>query len=296
MHECYACGRVFHYHGGAARAQFPLRLEGPPGSINGGIAVGSLACPALRAAADADGADAVVTRITARLRASVPHETPLAVDVAPTDGDYSVTIRDGDAMLMSGTVELTSTSSRTPASLIAGVPAERAADLASLARIEIPDRPPFFEETGDHPIPGCFSCGPKHPDGLHIYPRVAGEGIVCAPWVPTAEFDDDAGAVSAMVLTSALDCSSGICLPVHMQRELLELDQFFLLGSLDVRFLRVAAVERPYRVAAKMLRRDGRKFFGLSALFDEAGTPYAFAEATWIVAAITRREAFGGRA
>jgi hypothetical protein len=131
---------------------------------------------------------------------------------------------------------------------------------------------------------------------LHIYPRVAGEGIVCAPWVPAAEFDDGGGAVSTMVLTSALDCSSGICLPVEMQRELLELDQFFLLGSLDVRFLRVPAVGAQYRVAAKMLRRDGRKFFGVSALFDDSGTPYAYAEATWIVAAITRTEAFGARA
>jgi hypothetical protein len=130
---------------------------------------------------------------------------------------------------------------------------------------------------------------------LHIYPRVAGEGIVCAPWVPAAEFDDGGGAVSTMVLTSALDCSSGICLPVQMQRELLELDQFFLLGSLDVRFLRVATVKTNYRVAAKMLRRDGRKFFGLSALFDDAGTAYAYAEATWIVAGITRTAAFGAR-
>jgi hypothetical protein len=82
-------------------------------------------------------------------------------------------------------------------------------------------------------------------------------------------------------------------MPVEMQRELLEHDQFFLLGSLDVRYLRVASVERDYRVAAKALLRDGRKFFGLSALFDGAGAPYAMAEATWIVAGMTRIKAFG---
>jgi hypothetical protein len=122
---------------------------------------------------------------------------------------------------------------------------------------------------------------------------------VCAPWRPAAEFDDaralarGGGVLSTLVLTSAIDCSSGICMPVAMQRELLELDQFFLLGSLDVRYLRVPPLDRDYRVAAKALLRDGRKFFGLSALVDDAGTPYAMAESTWIVAGVTRTAAFG---
>jgi hypothetical protein len=82
-------------------------------------------------------------------------------------------------------------------------------------------------------------------------------------------------------------------MPVAMQRDLLDLDQFFLLGSLDVRFLRLAPLDREYRIAAKALARDGRKFFGMSALFDEAGTPYAYVESTWIVAGVSRTEAFG---
>jgi hypothetical protein len=296
MHNCYACGRVFSYGNGAAAAGFPLRFEGPPGNVNGGIIVGSLACPALRQADDAGMGGTAVTRITARLRASVPHETPLSVDAEPSEGAISVAIRRGSDALVSGSAEVAQVRDLTPGTPIADVPPERAGDLASMAGIEVPDRPPFFEETGDHPISGCFSCGPKHPDGLHIYPRVAGDGVVCAPWVPAAEFDDGGGAVSMMVLTSALDCSSGICLPLEMQRELLELDQFFLLGSLDVRYLRAPRVGQRYRVAAKMLRRDGRKFFGLSALFDDEGTAYAYAEATWIVAGITRTAAFGARA
>lgn len=292
MHNCYACDRVFSYDEGGATARFPLRFEGPPGNVNGGVIVGALACPALKRA---DDGGAMVTRASVRLRASVPHETQLAVDVAPADGGKAVTIRDGDNPLVSGTVEMTSMSSPAPGSAIAEVPAERVADIASLALVEVPDRPPFFEETGDHPIAACFSCGPKHPDGLHIYPRVAGDGITCAPWNPAPEFDDGGGVLSTMVLTSALDCSSGICMPVHLQRELIERDQFFLLGSLDAHYLRVPSVGRDYRVAARALLRDGRKFFGLSALFDNAGTPYAYVEATWIVASITRTEAFGPR-
>jgi len=85
-------------------------------------------------------------------------------------------------------------------------------------------------------------------------------------------------------------------MPVAMQRELLELDQFFLLGSLDVRCLRVPPLDCGYRVAAKALRRDGRKFYGLSALVDDAGTPYAMAESTWIIAGVSRTAAFGARA
>ena len=84
-------------------------------------------------------------------------------------------------------------------------------------------------------------------------------------------------------------------MPLEMQRELLALDQFFLLGSLDVRYLRLAPSGLGYRVAAKALRRDGRKFFGLSVLAGEDGTPYAMAEATWIVAGISRTAAFGAQ-
>ena len=211
---------------------------------------------------------------------------------APLD----VTILAGDAPLVTGTVEVALfDEAPEPGQELSSAPPERADDIAQLASIAVPDRPPFFEETGEHPIRGCFSCGPDHPDGLHIYPRVVDDGVVCAPWRPAAEFIDGGRVLSTLVLTSAIDCSSGICMPVSMQRELLELDQFFLLGSLDVRYLRVPPVDRGYRVAAKMLLRDGRKFYGLSALVDEDGTAYAMAESTWIIAGISRMQAFGGR-
>jgi hypothetical protein len=178
---------------------------------------------------------------------------------------------------------------------------ERGADhpklvLASeLIGIAVPDRPPFFEETGDHPIPGCFSCGPQHPDGLHIYPRVVADGVTCAPWHAPAEFDDGDGALSPMIVASALDCSSGICMPLEMQRELLREDRFFLLGTLEVHYLRRPPVGRDYRVVAKARERDGRKFLGVSALLDDRDEVHAIAEATWIVAGISRSEAFGAR-
>jgi hypothetical protein len=126
-----------------------------------------------------------------------------------------------------------------------------------------------------------------------VYPHVVADGLTCAPWPASSEFDDGDGTISPMIVTSALDCSSGICMPLQMQQELLAQDQFFLLGTLDVRFVQPAPVARDYRIVAKSLGRDGRKFWGRSAMFDERDVLYATADATWIVAGISRTEAFG---
>ena len=285
-HRCYACSpdnpdRVFSYDGDNAIARFPLRFNGPPGSANGGIAVGALACPAQ---ALPDGAS-YVTRIQARLRNAVLCDRPLDVVASAADDGVTVTLQLDGAALIEGVVTLGSLGDSS------------ADDLADLRRAAVDgtSRPPFFEETGDHPIAGCFSCGPDNPRGMHIYPRVVEDGLTCACWHATDEFDDGDGAISPMIVASALDCSSGICMPLDMQRELLREDKFFLLGSLEVNFLRRPPVDRDYRVVARAGAREGRKFFGLSALFDADGIAYATADATWIIAGISRTEAFGAR-
>jgi hypothetical protein len=266
-----------------------VRFNGPPGSANGGIAVGALVCPALAAAAAAGEVRPSVGRVTARLRRPVVCDQALAVDVSPTEGGYAVTLRSGDDALIDGSVRLAggASANETDAALEAA--------LSEIAGTGADGRPPFFEETGDHPIAGCFSCGPDNRRGMHIYPRVAGDGLTCAPWHAGEEFDDGDGNISPMIVASALDCSSGICMPVQMQRELLAEDQFFLLGSLEVRYLRPAPVARDYRIVATALGRDGRKFRGRSAMFDDADVPYATADALWIVAGISRTQAFGSR-
>lgn len=274
----------------------PARFQGPPGNVNGGMAVGMLVCPASHAAR-VDGIDhPVVTRVIARIRSGVPVEQELTVDIAPAKGGCAIVLRDGAAELLSAMAEIAARETAPlPGEPIADVPAERSVDVAELASTLVPEAPPFYEQTGDHPVQGCFSCGPENPHGLYIYPRVVSDGVTCAPWRPDAEFDNGDGSLSAAVLTSAIDCSSGICMPIAMQRELLDLDQFFLLGTMDVRYLRVPPIDFAYRVAAKALRRDGRKFFGLSALVGEDGLAYAVAESTWVVAGISRTEAFGAR-
>ena len=302
-HRCYACDPSnpdrLSFDGGG-RMRVPERFRGPPGNVNGGMAVGMLACPLLQQARRDGIEHAAVSRITARLRAGVPVDRDLTV-AASAEGDvYTVALRDGDTELITATAEIVRFDrAPRPGDEIARPPVERAGDVTELTALPVPEVPPFFVETGEHPIPGCFSCGPDNPVGMYIYPRVVRDGVTCAAWPDASGFDNADGpgdsTLSAAVLTAAIDCSSGICMPVAQQRELLELDQFFLLGTMDVRYLRVPPAAAPYRVAAKALRRDGRKFYGLSVLAGEDSAPYAMAESTWIIAAISRTEAFGAR-
>lgn len=299
MHSCYVCapaspGRIYTpAPDGGLAARVPARFAGPPRTANGGVATGALICPALTDAARApDAAHLAASRVTARLHRALPLERDAAVTSAG-DGPREVTLHAGEPAI-TGTVHLTaSDAALRPGDAVVDVPPEHAAMLAVLVHVAPPDRPSVFEETGEHPIPGCFSCGPANPTGLAIYPRAVEDGTVCAPWTPAAEFDDGGGALAQMVIAAALDCVSGIALPVRMQRELLDEDRFYVLGSYDVRFLRIAPVDRDYRVAGRMLRRDGRKFFALSVLSSD-GVPYAMAEATWIISSATRAQAFGG--
>jgi hypothetical protein len=285
---------VFTHDAASSSATFPLRFNGPPGSANGGIAVGALACPAL-----ASNGAARVARIQARLRSAVLCDRALDAVTSEAGGLVAVALHLDGAPLIDGVVTFGASDApegraRQASPLRSD---DRLDELNELARVAVKgtDRPPFFEETGDHPIAGCFSCGPNNPRGMHIYPRAVSDGVTCAYWETTGEFDDGDGTISPMIVASALDCSSGICMPFEMQRELLAEDRFFLLGSLDVRFLRGVPVNNEYRVIAKAGARDGRKFFGRSALFDDAGTPYATTDATWIIAGISRTEAFGER-
>lgn len=303
---CYACNptnpdRIVHDGDGELMLTFPPRFAGPPGTVNGGLAAGALACAGLRTVHH-EGTDAAVTRVVIRLQRPVPLATVLHAKVDYLDHGLSVALRQGDDALATATVDV----ARLPAAprpgddLPISVPSDRAAEVDLMAETDDPGRPPFHEETGDHPIPGCFSCGPGNPQGLQIFPRFAGHGQTWASWQPDPAFADPhaGGALASTVIASALDCSSGICLPLEDQRELLRLDQFFLLGSLEVRFLRMAPIDvrGGYKVVARSRGRDGRKFYGLSALCDAAGTVYATADAIWIVAGVSRSQAFGSPA
>jgi len=274
--------------------RFPARFEGPPGTVNGGMAVGALACASLAAAGRAGVAHPAVTRITARLHRAVRHTVDLSATVSPDGSAWDAALADGDGAMVTARVETASLArAPMPGDVLAAPPEDLTALLRDMARVTEPASPPFFDETGDHPIPNCFSCGPANDRGLHCYPRFAADGVTWASWRPDGAFIDPPGALAASVVAAALDCSSGVCLPREQQIELLDNDQFYLLGSFDVRYLRVPPPGAAYHVVAHAGRREGRKFFGASALFDDAGTPYATADAIWIIVAMTRTQAFG---
>jgi len=261
------------------------------------MAVGMLACPVAQTAGRSGLAHVAVPRINARLRAAAPVERDIVPEVLPgEDGGYAVSLRDGDVELLSATADvLTLPKPPRPGVVLSRPPEEHAADVKRLAATLVPSSRPWFEETGEHPIPGCFSCGPENARGLHVYPRVVQDGVTCAPWRPAGDFDNGDGTLSPAVIGAAIDCASGISLPVKDQRELLDNDQFYLLGSFDIRYLRLAPSSGAYRIAARCLGREGRKFYGLSVLAGEDGTPYAMAYAIWIIPAATRAVAFAGR-
>jgi hypothetical protein len=295
-HQCYACDpanpdRIYREPGEGLQARISARFTGPPGNANGGIATGMLACPARGVA----GERALVTRITARVHAGVPVDRALRAAATQSDGAITVAVSDGATELISGTVETFAPAwAMQPGDQLTDAAPGHESMLSQMAAVDVPAREPFYVETGDHPIPGCFSCGPENPRGLHVIPRVVSDGVIASARRPGAEFDDGNGAVSPLIQASALDCSSGICMPLGLQQELLAEDKFFLLGTLDVRFLRLPPIGVAYRIIGQALRRDGRKFYGLSAMVDARGGLYAYAEAIWIVAGISRTAAFGG--
>ncbi len=291
-HRCYACDpvnphRIVTPGDGAADVRFAARFVGPPAHVNGGVAVGALACPALSAATTAGIAHPAPTRITARLRRSIVLEAPLTATTA-RDGDTWEVALSGEDALVTARVEIASLSAPPRAGdTLPTAPREAGgAPLAEMAHVTAEGRPTFYEELGQHQVTGCFSCGPDHPDGLYAYPRFVARDTTCATWRPAPEFTDPSGGIALPVVVAALDCSSGICLPLDDQRELLAAGAYFLLGTLDVRFLRTPPAGRGYRVVARSLGRDGRKLFGLSALFDDDGTLYATADAIWLVATL----------
>lgn len=292
-HHCYACepanpDRIVVPDGNSLGLRFSARFVGPPAHVNGGVAAGALVCPALRAAEAAGVAHPAATRVTARLRRSIVLEAELSAE-CQLDGDaWAVALSDDDGPLVTARIEIASLAATEAAGdALPATPRDAdAAPLAEMAHITAGGHPTFYDELGQHQVTGCFSCGPDHPDGLHAYPRFVARDTTCATWRPAREFAEASGGVAAPVLVAALDCSSGICLPLDDQRELLDMGAYFLLGTLDVRFLRVPPADRAYRVVARSLGRDGRKLFGLSALFDDDGTLYATADAIWLVATL----------
>ena len=217
------------------------RFHGPPRSGNGGYVCG-LAARFIGDAAEVS------------LRAPPPLETPL--DVVRDSG--GVTLRHAGA-------DIAHARAATPNIEPPPSPGLRIA--AEAART--------FPPRGEHFFPGCFTCGPAHPRGLHIFSGPVREGFVASPWAPTTDLADEDGRVRAEFMWAALDCPSYWAL----QRA----------GEIRCVLARLAAQidKRPLAnetliVGAWPLDSHGRKHRGASAIYDQSGTVLARAEALWI--------------
>ncbi len=297
-HRCYACDeanaeRIVTAGDDQWELRFPQRFTSSSGFVNGGIAIGTLACLALYAATHEGATRPVATRITGRLTAPVPGAKPLHATVEGAGEAYEIKVVDGETTVMTGVVEVADLRAE-PGAVLQDLPHEQVEHVSAMMRLTDanPEGPTYFErmrERGDeHQIPGCFSCGPGHDRGLRIFPRLAGDREVWARWHPEPSFTDGAGVLAATVAASALDCSSGLVF--QFDDELAQRIRgegkgaIPVLGAFDIRVLRVppVVIEGDYRVLARRVGQEGRKLFGLSGLFDRDGLTYATAEATWL--------------
>lgn len=240
----------------------PPGLDGPPGVLQGGLAVGVT----MAVARLADRFGAPVTAVDARLHAPTPLDRPLQACVRPSQDTarYEVETRDGDQLLVRAEVELAGHEV-----------APRAYDLAELGRVPLPEPQPQDR------FPACWVCGPQpsHPHGQRLHPRYHRQGEVSQPWVADDVLGSDGGVIDPLVLAAVLDCPT-VWASIH------EVDRLGmagpLLAGLHLRFFRDAPVMEALRIVARYDDADGRKLRARSAVVDEDGVTYVTAAALQI--------------
>jgi hypothetical protein len=232
------------------------RFRGPARSGNGGYTAGSLA-----------------ERLPAR------HE-PATVEVTlrqppPLDIAMTVTRADGAARLLAGDA-LVAEAREVDDELhpVEAVPA----DVASGAMASYPG-------LRSHPFPGCFACGPDRAegDGLQIFPGPVPDraDTVASLWVPHASLavsgdvvDRGLERVGTATTWAALDCIGGWSEDLEGRPS--------VLGRITARVDALPVVGEPHVVVGARLRRDGRKTFTASTLYDADGRVVATAQHVWI--------------
>lgn len=218
------------------------RFNGPPGSGNGGWSAG------LFATALPDGEPGGAVEVT--LRRPPPLGVPLTAG-PPADGSGQVEIHDPQGALVA------------QVGPVAGFdPTVPGVDLAT-ATTAATGYPGFVE----HPFPGCYVCGPEHPDGLRIFPGRLPDGRTAAPFRVPPE-------VLPATVWAALDCPGGWAVIAPGRP--------YVLGRIAVA---LRALPRPGEVCVvtgAASRGEGRKALVHSSLYGPDGTLLAHARATWI--------------
>ena len=122
----------------------------------------------------------------------------------------------------------------------------------------------------DHPFPGCYVCGPAHPDGLRIFPGPVGVGRTAAPFVAPADS-------CVPTVWAALDCPGGWAV--------LAPGRPYLLGRITATVAALPTPGQRHIVVGELVSASGRKAEVRTALYDPHGRLLAAARATWIAIA-----------
>jgi hypothetical protein len=131
----------------------------------------------------------------------------------------------------------------------------------------------------DHTYPGCFVCGPEHPDGLEIFvgPLEQGpdgrEAFADSFTIEPALAEADGNAGPGLVW-AALDCPSYV--PPYWAYAPV------LLGRLTAEQLAPVPTGEPLVAVSWPLEVEGRKLHSASAVLDRDGEILARARALWI--------------
>jgi hypothetical protein len=290
-HTCFACHpdnpeRIFTPDGGGWLAAFARHYNGPPGVVNGGVAAGALACPAMTIARRDGARYPIATRITARLRRPVPVGTSLRADAFPDGDRIGVTVAlDGEVLASGGVHVIDSGTTAAPGGVLQPEPEHLVAHIDAMRRIAAGEPGRIAVPDDEHPFPTCFSCGPANTLGLRIKPRIAADRHVWAAWQPMRLSGDADGTLPGAILGAALDCSNAMALSVGFDEVAGMRERVPILGAFDMHVLRVLDAGAPgdYRIVSRATGVDGRKYSSVSALFDATGAACAVADTTWVV-------------
>jgi hypothetical protein len=232
----------------------PSRFSGPPGSANGGWVSGALASRVLGAAEDGIGKSATVT-----LRQPPPLGTRM--QVAPR-AEGGIVMRFGGIIIAE--VE--------PAPLEVDAVDPVGFERAAAAMVD-------YAGYLEHPFPTCFSCGSSReaPDGLGLRPGLVGErpATTATTWIPDASVATyGAHVVDPEAVWSALDCPGGWTVDLAGRP--------MVLGRMTAQVDVLPAPGDRCVVMGALLRREGRKTFTATTLYDDDDRVLARAAAVWI--------------
>lgn len=230
----------------SASIYIDARFNGPPQAGNGGYSAGLIA-------------SAIGANVAVRLLQRVPLDRSLSVAARGAD---RWEVRDGEHLVATAARTVLQTDVPSPPSYLAAMEASK-----------------HYAGFEQHVFPTCFVCGParQRDDGLRIFPGfVPGTGVVAAPWLPGAAFDDGTGKVKPEFIWAALDC------PGYFAS--FNCGTPALLGTLAVHIDRLVHVDEPCVVIGWRILLEGRKCHAGTALFDEDGERCALGVATWVEA------------